>query len=455
MEMVLNMGYDNFKTYFNKNIKQYAPYSNNLFFQSFITFLLDPFLKDSYSLIPSKLIDLFESQTISSETYDSILESLGYPNSFISSISVFHKKIILTKFSNYYKYKATITHFEEICKTFSEPVNLYELYIIKKQNNYFFMPKKIYESVDLTIEPLDYVDTYNKLPNYFISKDVIANQSCAFPIKTNVLYFTLSKTLDFSDIKNLIVSIVLYYFKESNITISLFDESYIFTLNSISQLWFYILNLYSSNNQLQPVITTITIYDIDNPDCKYSLSDPITAELITAYEDIQNTIEVFEFINKYIKPIFSTYPIMQITTISELRTLLSYSIDIKIIEKIENDIATSTNSKQEIYTILSDILASINVWILNNPEDLLKKYSSYIIEAFNLPFSTPENSIIYKLINFFKPFHTEIYTMDMKNIIYKSKTDTVIPNDSSKINTTDNTSNYYSAYIISDSFTII
>jgi len=91
------MGYDNFKIFFDRNIKQYHPYSTNLFYSTLTSFLLDPFFKESYNIIPEKFINLFEEQIISSEIYDSILISLGYPESLISSISVSHKEVILNR----------------------------------------------------------------------------------------------------------------------------------------------------------------------------------------------------------------------------------------------------------------------------------------------------------------------------------------------------------------------
>jgi hypothetical protein len=452
------MGYDNFKTFFDMTIRPYRPYTDNSLYSTFFSFLLDPVFKESYDTIPTKFISLFENQTIPSEIYDILLTSLGYPNSFVSSISIFHKKIILNKLSNFNKYKTTLNHFEEICKIFSEPVNLYELYITKKKDDYFFTPKSIYISnSEYLTNDIKYDDVYANVPSYFISKDVInnyyKNESIIFPIKSNLLYFTLSEIIDFSDIKNLITSVVLYHFKDINIPIVFNNGSYIISLNSISQLWFYLLNLYSSNFQLQPISIPITYYDIENSKNKYVLDSIMPGVdiqiVIDAYNKIKTISEVYIFINTYIKPVYSAYPTIQITTLESLRNSLSYQIDIKIIEQIEFILINSANVNQEIFSLLSDVLQSIKTWILNSSDTLLKKYGKYIIEIFHLPFSSIDNSVIYKLVHFFKPYHTEIYIDNFSSIIYKSNTDTIIP---TILYRTTSTNIYYSALTIGDDF---
>jgi len=446
------MGYDNFKIFFDKSIKQYHPYANNVFYSTLTSFLLDPFLKESYDIIPKKFIDLIENQIISIDIYDSILISLGYPESFISSISMFHKKILLNKFTNYYRYKSTMVHFKEICNIFSEPVNLYELYITKKNGDYFFTPKKIYESnPEYLITDLNYETVYNSVPNYFISKDLVTsyenNNSIAFPIKTNLLYFILSESLDYSDITILLMSITLYHFKDSKISILIYGETYIFNLYGIYQLWTYLLNLYSSRVNNNKFSSIVTYYDINNSKNIYNFEN--IEELITAYENIQSIDESYNFINEFIKPNFSSYPSMQIITIEELRTILTYSIDSNIIIQIENILNLSNDIGQDLFSILSEILLSIRTWILNSSDDLLLEYGNYIIKSFYLPFSNIDTSITYKLINLFKPYHTDIYTKIISNVIYKSNTDKIILKDKFRMATD---SPFYTSYTIGDSF---
>jgi len=449
------MSYDNFRTFFDKNIKQYHPYSDNIFYSSFMSFLLDKFLKDSLSQIPMQFINLFENQLIKSDIYDELLISLGYPEDIVSSLSVFYKKILLKKFSNYHKYKASISHFKEICEIFSEPVNLYELYITKKNDEYYFTPKNIYISnSDLIVEDIKYDDIYNSVSNYFISKDVInnyyENKSILFPIKSNLLFFKLSETLDFSDVENLIISVVLYHFKDSNIIISAYDESFSITLNGISQLWNYLLNLYASKTPPTLITSTITYFDIGNTNNIYSLSNESEFEvLIDEYNNIQNISDVYEFYNNYIIPNFSSFPAMQTTSIEEFKTLLLYFINYSLFEKIEEILSSSSNIEQEIFSLLSGILDSIRTWINNSNDDLLKKYGKYIVKFFHLPFSSIDNSVIYKLIDFFKPYHTDIYVDKSYNIIYKSNTDNIILKDNYRMVTSDF---QYSAHTFGDSF---
>ena len=425
------MGYGNFKIFFDKNIKQYHPYSNNIIYSTLMSFLLDPFLKDSYSNIPQKFIDLFEQQIVSSDIYDSLLISLGYPKTFIASVSTFHKKTILNKFTNYYKYKGTLNHFKDICIGFNEPVNLYELYITKKNEEYVFIPKKIYESnIEYDKKDLKYDAIYNSVPNYFISKDLIEkyddNKAIIFPIKSNLLYFVISENLDCSDIVNLIMSITLHHYRNSKISILIYDNIYTFTLTEIFQLWSYLLNLYSSNADPNKISSVIVYYDI-NANCPYTFEN--IDLLITAYENIQTLSDSYDFINTYIKPYFSSYPALQILSIDEFRNILLYSIDSRIINQIETNVSTSKNISQELFSILSGILTSIQTWILNNSEVDLLKYKKYILNAFYLPFLNMDSSIVYKLIDLFKPYHTSICSNITSNIIYKSKLETLVLED--------------------------
>jgi len=448
------MGYNNFKLFFEKNIKQYHPYSNNLLYSTISSFLLDPFLKDSYDFIPKKFIDLFENQIIDLEIYDSLLISLGYPEEFVISLSSGQKKIILNKFSNYYKYKSTLKHFREFCEVFNEGINLYELYITKKDEKYLFTPKNIYESnAEFFTTDLEYDKVYEGVPEFFISQDLLANyeknKSIVFPIKSNLLYFVLSDGLDCSDITNLILSIVLYKFKDSKINIQIYDLTYLFDLSSLCQLWAYLLNLYSSNVNRNDFSSIITYYDINNSKNIYNLDN--VDELISEYEKIYTIDDVYTFLNKYIKPNFSSYPSMQIISIEELRSILSYSVDIQIITKIEDILENSKNIEQELFSILSDILLSIRSWILNSSDEHLSEFGKYIIKTFYLPFSNIDNSIIYKLIKLFKPFHTNIYFDRYSNVVYKSKTNNLVIKDEFRLATD---TPFYTACTIGDSFII-
>jgi hypothetical protein len=87
---------------------------------------------------------------------------------------------------------------------------------------------------------------------------------------------------------------------------------------------------------------------------------------------------------------------------------LLYSIDIDLLVYIENQIETSTDIESEIVSILQELKESIKVYINNSNDDLLYEYKDYILDVFELSIIVPAKTTTYKLIDFFKPFHTQL-----------------------------------------------
>ncbi len=413
------MDYNDLRNYIFRYIRQFTPYKDSEFYQVLVSFLEEELLKDSYENIPEQFKVLFEEHSLDTYLYDIVLRSIGYPRDLVESLPSTHKQIILNTFSDYNTRKGTLKIIREIASSFGDPINIYELYADFKYNSgiwdWWFVPKVIYENTDLEAEIKYYDNIYNDTPTYFVSKQQLHNylidERISLPIKSNLLLLTLANQTSANELTILTMMTALHHFKDSLIEINMNNGTYEISLIGLYQLWNYLLSYYHGKVNTARVEGEIVYFDISGATFYYTLEEGLPNSIKTVHEkynDLLYADEIRTFYKEYIADIFTKNAPSTIATITTLRKSLLYSIDIDLLVYIENQIETSTDIESEIVSILQELKESIKVYINNSNDDLLYEYKDYILDVFELSIIVPAKTTTYKLIDFFKPFHTQL-----------------------------------------------
>ncbi len=420
--------------YFDKFIKQYHPYENKELYQILIKFIQENFLVDSYDVIPTLFKTLYENHTLIPDIYDIILESLGYDKQLLLSLTFNQKKIILNNFPNYHHDKGDLKSCIKICKVFNEPIKIYELYIDYRVStnlfDWYFIPKPLYQkanTIDDDIIPLNYDEVYNKTPSYFVNKASLINaynkKSIKLPLKSNLILLEISSITSSDELTNLTIATTLFYYKNLEIPIYINDKVFSITILGLYQLWQYLLILFFNKIDTFESNKPIILYNLDVDEFQYTLDVnlPNNLQQVAAeYNDLSEMTDIVDFYESKFKNIFLDHIVPHIVTIDSIKRNLAFSIDLTLIQYIENIINTPT--AESISSILVDLRNSFDNYRINiNTDSLFNEYSSVLLNVFELALINPTNTATYKLINFFKPYHTQLITKFQYGIEYKSK----------------------------------
>lgn len=453
------MLFDDLKTYFEKFITQYKPYKNISLYRELLTFLLDRYLKDSYNNLPSDFKEAFERQIIPNNFIDFILLSNGFSKSIISKISSNDKRILLNTLMDFNQYKGSLKLVTKIAQSFNQNVNIYELYIDFRSNDWVFIPKPIHisESIqtDLITTTLDFDSTISSVNNFLITKnqlsDLKSKNNICLPIKTNLLFMDIKDIEKGDTILNLFSSIILKEFRNELITLFFDNATFVLSLENVYKLWNYI-NIRFVNSSIvfthTPVFPFI-VFDIDHPNLgNFSVADIPTLE--NEFLGITTTDKISNF---YFEKIFSILKVNRSwnvnTSVSDLETTYRNQMGNDIIDFVNEVIDSTTISavqkKANILKLFDSINNSLITWsILNN------KNIDYFIDSLSkFGFSAKENSPFLVLDNL-KPFHTEIIVQSGKILRVKDIFNSAIVDH--KI-TLDITATKTSVMVVSDKLT--
>jgi len=420
--------------YFDKFIKQYHPYENDEFYQILIKFIQERFLVDSYDVIPTHFKTLYENHTLISDIYDVILESLGYDKKLLNDLSFNQKKIILNNLPNYHYDKGDLKSCLTICKIFNEPINIYELYIDYRVStnlfDWFFIPKPL-STVSVinstNVIPLDYNEIYNNTPTYFVNKATLINaynkKSIKLPLKSNLILLEISSITDSDELTNLILATVLFHYKSLEIPVTVGNKPFSITLFGLYQLWQYLLMLFYNNVTSFETSKPIILYNLDVDEFQYSLdvNNPNNIQSVIAeYESLNESIDITSFYNTKFKTVFLNYIQPSVVTLDTIKRNLAYTIDLNLLQYI--DAIVSVPSVENIAAILVDLRNSFNDYCVNiNTDELFSEYHSVLFNVFELALINPVNTATYKLLDFFKPYHTQLISRFKYGVRYESK----------------------------------
>lgn len=426
------MDYNDLRNYIFRYVRQFPPFKDSEFYQVLVSFLEEEFLKDSYETIPEQFKILFEEHSLNTYLYDIVLRSIGFPRDLVESLPSTHKQIILNNFSDYNTRKGTFKIVREIASSFGDPINIYELYADFRYYSgdwdWWFLPKEVYRNIDLDPDPRNYDDIYHGTPTYFVSKQQLHNhliaETISLPIKTNLIMLTLSADVNSDELNVLTMMTALHYFKDELVTIPMGSETYEVSLIGLYQLWNYLLSYYYGNVSSSNLEGEIVYFDISGATFYYTLEEGLPNSIKTIIEEYDKLVyadEIREFYNKCIADVFSKNAPSTISTMSTLRKSLLYMVDINLIEYIESKLKTSTDIESEIASILQELKELIKLHINNSEEELFFEYQDYILDIFELSIIVPDKTTTYKLIDFFKPFHTQIIAEHRQTVKNDSK----------------------------------
>jgi len=421
--------------YFDKFIKQYHPYEDNEFYQILIKFLQEKFLVESYEDIPKALKIIYEEHTLIPDTYDIILESIGYDKKLLTELSFNQKKIILHSFTDYQYDKGDLKSCLQICSMFNEPINLYELYIDYRVStslfDWYFIPKPLsltHESLAEKIVPLQYDEIYNDTPTYFVNKATLINayrtKSIKLPLKSNLLLLEISSLTESDELTNLTLSTALFHFRNLEIPIHIEMKAFSIPVMGLYQLWNYLLMLFYDKLESYENSQETILYDLSGDSFPYTLdeSQPNNLQLIrTEYDALEELEEISEFYTDRFRSVFLGHITPQVSTLTSIKRSLSQTVDINLIQYIDTLIGDHPTA-DSISSILLDLRNSLIDYINNVNEDpLFEEYSSVLLNVFELALVNPLNTATYKLIDYFKPYHTQLVSKFKFGISYKSK----------------------------------
>jgi len=425
---------DHLNEYFDKFIKQYHPYQDKEFYQILIKFLQENYLADSYDEIPNEFKILYEEHTLIPEVYDVILQSIGYGKRLLNELTFNQKKILLYNFTDYYADKGNLHSFKRICSIFNESINLFELYIDYRSStnlyDWYFIPKPIslsdeYDSTN-SYNPIAYDEVYNKTPTYFVNKATLinnyVNKELKLPLKSNLILMEVTNLTKSDEVTNLILVTVLHHFKDVEIELTIDDNTYIADLLSVYQLWSYILFTFHGRIDYFDTSEAIVIYDLTTDTFPYTLTaghPNDLASIITEYETLESASDINTFYETKFKDVFLDYIHPHLITLDTIKRNLSFNIDLRLMTKI--DLILENPLQSDVSKLLGDIRTSLIMFMNDSTDELFNEYSPVLLNQFELSLMNPIDTATYKLMDYFKPYHTRLISRYRHGIEYKSK----------------------------------
>jgi len=465
------MDYNDFKEFFKVHVKQYGPYKDSKMFQVFSNFLMDSYYNDSYNSIPSSFKSAFETQVIPSEFVNPLLQSLGIPNSDIDKIPNSDKFKIVNSLSDFHRYKGTIKLVDNLVSAFdtSDNIAIYELYLdVQIDANgskiWNVLPKMIGSGTgfqrSLALTSAELFTLLDQAQNWFIDEVTLSTLYDAgeliLPYKTNCILLDSTILNNLEPVTQIVSELVVETFKDSKMQVFFNDGTYVSTFGNVNVLWYYIFQkLYSKGNEIVTAGNTHSIsgrsvfarYVIPNADG--SLSRGGTNDLNSSLTNIQSMIDEYSkltisgptsstaidaFYNKYID-IFTISGFSRIQTFSEYRASVTSIVGVELINYIDNRMDTAINKKNESSLIGAEIYSSLLTFKSLNNSNFNMDYLNYYY--LNLPGLVKDikNSTTYVMLNFLKPYHSDLIDRQNQKTICSSKFDNALASYATVFNT--------------------
>lgn len=441
--------YDNFITYFDRLVKSYAPYKTNKTYQSICALLKDNFFKDSYSTIPLNLTTYVEDQKIESGLYYNLLVGNGYRRDFVKELGIGDKETILDKLMHYQNYSGTLYHFKRICSCFRDKFDVYELYgdtrvyteedgKLKRRwvmvGNPIYLVSNPEDIVDDRIN--DYDEIYNGTPEYFISTTQLnywyfLAGAIVLPFKTNLVLLVWQNMTEFSILDTIIMATAYSQFQYEYVNVTINNINYDLTIGDVYQLWHYCL-IYASGelNNFKTTIKNVIFGISANP--PYTLTPGLgnsIEKVIDAYNNIIDKETSDYFIKNFINDNYSQYISNSALTITNIRKKLVFKLNSIVVDYFEYLINSAVNKINGIYAALSVLETIIDDFISTSENPLVGQYQKYLKLLLSKPTTNLKDTITYKLLYEFKPYHTRFIEKNKTKISSKDKLDNAFIKD--------------------------
>ena len=406
--------------YFQIYISEYEAFKNEPTYQTILRFLVDYYYDKLYNIDPNLYKQMFEDGQIPQEVYDQLLVAIGLPQNLIDTLSYKSKIIFLKTFSDFERYKATLSFVQNLGKSYNDFLNIYELFIDydNTDNKWILRPKLVHknERVDLLTDYLDYDEVYNGVPTLLLDSDELTtlynNDQIVLPIKSNLLLLDYELSEDISILNSLITSTFIKSYASHNIQVYFDNFSYSIPIKTVYFLWFYLLTRYHGTVWKTFQLNYILNFNVDlNPFYVTDLDN-----ILDEYNLIE-TREDFElFYDKYLKPFGRFYRTLSDVDEDKMYNTLQI-IDEDLTNYLDNRITSSSDEKKEIKIIMDELYNSIILSIDASSDVLYQKYSEYFLRTLSTLSVKPEDTDTYLILSTLKPFHTELVTKS-RNTLY-------------------------------------
>ena len=476
------------REYFEKYVKNFKPYRLIPEYSRLINSLIDHYLDHSYSEINSPFKTAFENQIIPKEFYNNLLLSIGFPETLISIFTEKDKKVLLSSFMDFNRYKGTIEQFKKVGESFEEPLSIYELFVdyrkinifyyhlylvnnsnkielenqiifdtlrlydkiiiddeefevkelVKDNNRYYaivdkpyvgektellnfsidrwvFIPSLIYKYRDnKTIDELfPYIDIYNKTYHYFVNIEELELQrkqeNIILPLKSNLIFIDYNRYKEANTLNNLFSTIFLKEYNDSRLTIFFKDGDYSITLGRLYKLWYYILAKFYNYDFIDTDIRNFVLFDKHDFMFDYDIND--ISNIKNEYNNIKTGHDFSQFYYKYISSkLLQDEHIENSISLEDIEFIIRNEVGKELIDYINERVNNSHSEiKQYEYNfILDEIYNSVITWVaLSEDNNITDNYEYFLNNMTRISYSI-EMSPSYNLINFLKPYHTEI-----------------------------------------------
>lgn len=448
----------NINKFYDEYIHNYYPYRNNYVYKSLTKLIFKDYFNDLYNNIPSDLKKLFEKNEIPDELYDIILMSIGIRKNIVSSLTFWDKIIFLNNLIDFQKNKGSINLLKNILANYDNVISVYELYLIRENDMWFFKPVPIYINPlsDEIKQNLSFYEIYHKTPNFLINDKYLNNlyntNNILLPFKVNLLL------LDFMDldtsfiIDDLMISSFMYTYRDKLFTIPLLSTTFELNISLLTYMWFYLVSEYFEYDWGVFPNNLCVHYNIEQQFPDITRVEQIIDEFKQIKFDGGNTRKLLdEFYAIYFQNKFETnrYNSSFITRDIMYNYIYNHNMELAIFLKEQLKI----NKKFMTQQILSELYYVLLRLFNSNDDELFKKYAlKWLLYLPKLIISieqTPE----YKLIKELKPHHTELIQSEFSGIIIDNKFNSV-PIDIS-IDIEMEAGPYTSSLVISDNFEFI
>ncbi|MFW6219358.1 MAG: hypothetical protein ACOC33_00690 [bacterium] len=423
----------NIQEYYENYIQNYYPYENSLVYKSLSKIICNDYFDDLYNKTPVELKQLFEKNEIPQSLYDVLLISIGLSENIVMNLTFWEKTIFLDQLSDYQKSKGSVDLLKKILLVYENIISAYELYITYENNMWVFKPKTIYNNplnTELT-QNLSFYDIYQKTPNFFLNDQYLDREyqsnNILLPIKSNLLLIDFMDTDTSFILDDLIISSFMNTYKDNLFTISFDEQVFELNISLITYMWFYLVCEYFEYNWGVFPNNLVLHYNSNNA-------------IFPSIQEVENIIELYNNINidsknsrKNIDDLYNEYFMTPFSEEREIENNITLDVMYTFIYNRNIDLALFLKKQFEsndkafiIRHLLSSLYYTLFRVINGSDDEIFKKYGIkwllYLPKLIINVEQTPE----YKLINEFKPKHTEIVQSQFSGISIDNKFNSVL-----------------------------
>lgn len=236
------------REFFRLHVKEYLPYRHNQVFRTLMEYLTGHYFRRLYLDLPADFRELFENQHLLVSVYDQLLAALGLPDDIIRRLTFPDKLIILSALHDFQRYKASVSFFQAVGRSFNDRFNIYELYYDRTDTGWVLKPRLIYRHplVEVLTEvTLPYEEVYRQVFTLLIPEEELEHLyqdgRVVFPLKSNLLLLDYTFYTDVSVVISLAVATFLKDYGDLEVPLYFSDWSTQLSVTGIFYLWHLLL----------------------------------------------------------------------------------------------------------------------------------------------------------------------------------------------------------------------